>query len=122
MVNRDSFTLKGILVTGGYSSSALSTEGSSVNVAGMKWFPNKDLLALDIGELNFAKKQRIKNHVQHQNMISSKLTTRNCFSKVAKIFDLTWNIIPITAVIKMNLNTLVKTGLSLDDVRPDNLR
>ena len=69
MVNRDSFTLKGILVTGGYSSSALSTDSSSVNVAGMKWFPNKDLLALDIGELNFAKKQRRKNPVQHQNII-----------------------------------------------------
>ena len=68
-MNRDSFTLKGILVTGGYSSSALSTDSSSVNVAGMKWFPNKDLLALDIGELNFAKKQRRKNPVQHQNII-----------------------------------------------------
>ena len=60
MLNRGGFTLKGITFTGGDPTSSLSTDDSSVNVAGMKWFPNKDLLALDMGELNFAKKQRGK--------------------------------------------------------------
>ena len=60
--------------------------------------------------------------MQHQNIIASKLTRRNCVSKVAEIFDLTGKITPITAAMKMNLHTLVKRGLSWDDVIPDDLR
>ena len=56
MLNCGGFTLKEITFTGGDPPSATSTDDSSVKVAGMKWFPKEDLLALDIGELNFAKK------------------------------------------------------------------
>ena len=122
MLNRGRFTLKGITFTGGDPPSALSTDSSSVNVAEMKWFPKEDRLALNIGELNFAKKQRGKKSVQHQNIIPSKWTSRNCASKVAEIFDLTGKITPITAAMKMDLHTLVMRGLSLDDVIPDDLR
>ena len=59
--------------TGGDPTSALSTDDSSVNATGMKWFPKKDLLALDTDELNFAKKEREKKPVQHQNIIPTKL-------------------------------------------------
>ena len=61
VLNCGGFTLKGITFTGGDPPSALSTNGNSVNVGIMKWFPEKDLLALNIGELNFDKKQREKN-------------------------------------------------------------
>ena len=101
VLNRGGFTLKGITFTGGDPTSALSTDDSSVNVAEMKWFPKKDLLAFDIGELNFAKKQRGKKPLQHQNIIPSKMTRRNCISKVAQIFDLAGKITPITAAMKM---------------------
>ena len=111
MFNRGGFTLKGITFTGGDPTSSLSTDDSSVNVPGMKWFPNKDLLALDMGELNFAKKQRGKKPVRHQNIIPSKLTRRNCVSKVDEIFDLTGKITLITAAMKMDWDTLVKRGL-----------
>ena len=74
VLNRGDLTRKGITFTGGDPPSALSTDDSSVNVAGMKWFPKKDLIALGIGELNFAKKQCGKKPVQHQNIIPSKLT------------------------------------------------
>ena len=116
------FTLKGITFTGGDLPSALSTDDSSVNVAGMKWFPKKGLLALNIGELNFAKKQHRKKAVQHQNIIPSKLTRQNCVSKVARIFGLTGKTTPITAAMKMDLHTLVKRGLSWDDVITHDLR
>ena len=66
MLNHGGFTLKGITFTGGDPPSALSTDDSSVNVAGMKWLLKDNLLALDIGELNFAKKQRGKKYVQLQ--------------------------------------------------------
>ena len=74
VLNCGGFTVKGITFTGGDPPKALSTDDSSVNVAGMKWFPKKDLIALGIGELNFAKKQCGKKPVQHQNIIPSKLT------------------------------------------------
>ena len=116
MLNRGGLFLKGITLTGSDPPSALSTDDSSVNVAEMKWFPKKDLLALDIGELNFAKP------VQYQNIIPSKFTRRNYVSKVAEIFELTGKITPITGAMKMDLQTLVKRGLSWDDVIPDDLR
>ena len=122
VLNCGCFTLKEITFTGGDPPSATSTDDSSVNVAGMKWFPKEDLLALDIGELNFAKKEHGKKPVQHQNIIPSKLTRQNCVSKVTEIFDLTGKITPITAAVSMDLHTLVKRGLSWDDIIPDNLR
>ena len=41
---------------------------------------------------------------------------------MGEIFDLAGKITPITAAVKMNLHTLVKRGLSWDDVIPDDLR
>ena len=61
MLNCGDFTVKGITFTRGDPPSALSTDGSSVSVAGMKCFSKEDLLTFDIGELNFAKKQHEKN-------------------------------------------------------------
>ena len=60
MLNCGGFTVKGITFTRGDPPSALSTDGSSVSVAGMKCFSKEDLLTFDIGELNFAKKQHEK--------------------------------------------------------------
>ena len=79
MLNRGGFTLKGMTFTGGDPPSAPPT----VNAARMKWFPKKDLLALDIDELNFAKKEGEKKPVQHQN-IPTKLTRRIVFQKRLK--------------------------------------
>ena len=108
VLNHVDFTLNGITLTGGDLPSALLTDDSCVNLAGMKWFPKEDLLALNIGELNFAKKQHGKKPVQHQDIIPSKLTRPNCVSKVAEIFDLTGKITPITATI--NEDGLAYTG------------
>ena len=114
VLNRGGFTLKGITFTESDPPSALLIDDSSDNLAGMKWFPKKDLLALDIGELNFAKMQRGKKPVQHQNIIPSKFTRRSCVSKKTEIFDLTGKRTPITAAIKIDLHILVKRGLSWD--------
>ena len=43
VLNRGGFTLKGITFTGSDPQSALSTDDSSVNVAGIKRFSKKDL-------------------------------------------------------------------------------
>ena len=88
----------------------------------MKWFPKEDMVSLDIGELNFAKKQRGKKPVKGRNTIPFNLTRRKCVSKVAEMFDLTGKITPITAKIKLDLHTLVERGLAWDDRIPDALK
>ena len=88
----------------------------------MKWFPKEDMVSLDIGELNFAKKQRGKKPVKGRNTIPFNLTRRKCVSKVAEMFDLTGKITPITAKIKLDIHTLVERGLAWDDRIPDALK
>ena len=56
VLNRGGFAPEGITFTGSDPPSAPSGDDSSLNVAGMKWFPKKELLALEIGELFFTKK------------------------------------------------------------------
>ena len=122
VLNRGGFSLKGVTFSGKEPPNTLTADNTTINVAGMKWFPKEDMLSLDISELNFAKKQRGKKPAQHQNQIPEKLTRRHCVSKVAEIFDLTGKITPITAAMKMDLHDLVERGLSWDDVIPDELR
>ena len=101
----------------------VSEDGRSINVAGMKWYPENDELQLDISELNFSKKLRgKKKEVENSNQIPSKLTRRHCVSKVAEIFDLTGRITPITACMKLDLHELVQRNLDWDDKIPDTLR
>ena len=56
VLNIGGLSLKDVTFSGKDSPIALSADDSSINVAGMKWFPREDLLPLDISELNFAKK------------------------------------------------------------------
>ena len=77
----------------------------------MKWLPKDDVVSLDIGELNFAKKQRGKKPIKNQNIIPLRLSRRHCVSKVAEIFDLTGKVTPITATMKMDLHSLVQRKL-----------
>ena len=58
VLNRGGFSLKGVTFSKRDPPNNLSTDDCSVNVAGMKWFPKEDMVSLDIGELNFAKKQK----------------------------------------------------------------
>ena len=122
VLNRGGFSLKGVTFSKRDPPNNLSTDDCSVNVAGMKWFPKEDMVSLDIGELNFAKKQRGKKPVQGRNTIPFNLTRRQCVSKVAEMFDLTGKITPITATMKLDLHTLVERGLSWDDRIPDDLK
>ena len=104
VLNRRSFSLKGITFSKRDPPNNLSTDDCSVMVAGMKWFPKKDMVSLDIGKLNFAKKQRGKKPVQGRNTIPFNLTRRQYVSKVAKTFGLTGKITPSTATMKLDLH------------------
>ena len=54
------FTLKGVTISGSKPPANLCSDGEFINVAGMKWFLESDLLALDTSELNFGRKERGK--------------------------------------------------------------
>ena len=89
----------------------------------MKWFSESDDLQLDIGDINFAKKNRGKKVKSVDgNGVPEKLTRRHCVSKVAEIFDLTGRITPIIAHMKLELSVLVKQKLDWEDVIPEALR
>ena len=122
VLNRGGFSLKGVTFSGTDLPSKLSKDESSINVAGMKWLSKDDVVSLDISELNFAKKQRGRKPIKSQNIIPQQLTRRHCVSKVAEIFDLTGNVTPIIATMKMDLHSLVQRRLDWDDTLPDDLR
>ena len=114
------FCLKGFTFSGSDPPKHLSEDGESVNVAGMKWLPKRDQLQLDIGPIDFSKKYRGKK-TSPITEVPSKLTRRQCVSKVAEIFDLTGLITPITASMKIDLHVLVQRKLDWDDLIPNDL-
>ena len=122
MVNRGGFSLKGFTFSCYPPCTSSSSDGESVGVAGLRWYPEDDKVALDISELNFSRKYRGKKPSNKINTIPSKLTRRHCVSKVSEIYDLTGLITPITAGMKIDLHTLVQRKLNWDDAIPDDLR
>ena len=121
VVNRGGFSLKGITFSKQKPKPDLTTDGESISVAGMKWYPEEDTLTLDVSELNFAKKVRGKKPISLKT-IPIKLTRRQCVSKVAELYDITGKITPITAMMKLDLHQLVERKLDWDDQLPNDLR
>lgn len=122
IVNRGGYKLKGITFTGENPQDNLSDDGQSLIVAGLKWYPKDDLISLNIGELNFAKRQRGKKPSAKVNFIPDRLTKRHCASKVGEIYDLLGKMTPLTARFKLDLHDLVIRKLDWDDAIPNELR
>ena len=122
VLNRGGFRLKGVSFSGEDPPANLTDDGETIFVGWLKWFVKEDKLSINIGDLNFAKKQRGKKPSNTMNVIPMKLTRRQCASKVAEIFDLTGKVSPITASLKMDLQELVSRKLDWDDQIPDDLR
>ena len=90
---------------------------------GMKWFSEEDLIQLDVGELNFAAKQRgRKPATEDAKRIPLILTRKHCAAKVAEIFDIAGKVTPITAGMKLDLRDFVDRGVQWKDQIPDDLR
>ena len=83
--------------------------------------PEEDEFALEVPDLNFAKKYRGKKP-QEMRTIPEKLTRRHCVSKVAELFDITGMLTPLIATMKMDLHELVRRKMDWDDVLPNELR
>jgi len=122
VLNRGGFQVKGVAFSGEEPPSSLSEDNKTIFVAGMKWFVKEDMLSLNVGELNFAKKNRGKKPSHLQNIIPTQLTRRHCASKVAELFDLSGKVAPLIASMKIDLQDLIRHQLDWDDQIPNNLR
>ena len=71
VLNRGGFPFKGITFSGFDPPDNLCNKDKSINVAGMKWYPEPDLLSLNLSALNFSKKQRGKKN-ESQSFFSKK--------------------------------------------------
>ena len=71
------FNLKGFTFSGFDPPPNLANEDHSINVAGHKWFSEKDRLGLNIGELNFTRKNRGKKLASSAGIIPDDFTRRN---------------------------------------------
>ena len=120
--NGGGFMLKGVVISGEDPPTSMSEDGSSVFVAGMKWWPKDDQLSIHIPPMNFSAKRRGKKPTLLLNQIPDKLTRRHCVSRTGEIFDLLGLLCPITASLKLDLHQLVTRKLDWDDQIPDDLR
>ena len=120
--DRGGFMLKGVVMSGEDPPETMSDDGSSVFVAGMKWWPKEDQLSLHIPPMNFSQKRRGKKSTSLINQVPDKLTRRHCVSRAGEIFDLVGLLTPITASLKLDLHELVTRKLDWDDQIPDELR
>ena len=115
------FSLKGFTFSGQDPDSTLSIDGKSINVAGLKWFPKDDYLIFNSEAINFAKKVRGRK-IENKIGIPENLTTRDCVSLVAQVFDPTGRLTSIIAGFKLDISQLHRSGLKWDDEIPENLR
>ena len=117
------FKVKGYTFSGQPPPELLSKGKSYINVAGMRWYPEDDLIQLNVRDLNFVKKQRGKRIVTETSyIIPEKLTKRILAGKVGEIFDLTGKIAPIVAHMKLDLRKITVLHLGWDDAIPDEFR
>ena len=78
VISHGGFHLKGITFSGSDPPDSLTDDGSSIMVGGMIWYPKLDELSINIGELNFSKKNRGKKSSAATNIFPEKLTKRHC--------------------------------------------
>ena len=117
------YHLKNFTFSGKPPPKDLSRDGQSINVTGFKWFSEDDTIQLDVGELNFASKQRGRfPDTIDAKRVPQILTRKHCHSQVARIYDITGLLTPITASMKEDLHDLVDRGIPWKDQIPDNLR
>ena len=117
------FFLKGFTFSGFDPPSHLSADGKSIMVGGLKWFSAEDNFSLNLpDQLNFSKKKRGRKSAEGVGVIPSKLTKRDCLSKVAEIFDPLGRVTPLTSAMKLDIRELTLLNLDWDHVIPDAMR
>ena len=123
VVERGGLKLKSFSFTSIPPDPSVSSDGTSVSVAGMKWNTVVDDISLTTGSINFSKKYRGKKSIHPDSFkVPSTLTQRICTSVVGEIWDLFGQIVPITARLKLDLHELVLRKFDWDDEIPEELK
>ena len=121
-VNQGGFALKGCTISGSDPPEHLSTDGESVTVFGMKWFPKGDFIRLNISELNFSRKLRGRKSSVKAGQIPDVLTLKNCVSRTSEVFDPLGRVTPLTAGLKLDVSVLHRQCVGWDDPIPSELK
>ena len=122
LVSGGGFSFKAIAFSGQKPPELMSSDGESINVAGFRWFSEKDRVSLNIKETNFEKKHRGRKPKLTSKGIPEKLNRTHCTSPVHGVFDLVGRVAPLLAEMKLDLHDLAKMKLNWQDSLPDNLR
>ena len=121
---------KGWSFTGEDPDPELAEEGQLISIGGMKWYPQLDLLELQIPMLHFSRKLRGRLVVGTQvfegsmmddleKFVPKKLTRRIVFSKNHSIFDPLGKLAPVMSILKVDLREAVKQTEGWDDPVPE---
>ena len=103
----------------------LTDDGATVSLAGMTWLPKIDGFSLNISRLHFGKKKRGRYSPNIkifddasdclEEFVPHNLSRRQCTSVVARIYDLTGKLAPITLKFKDGLRKLIDENPSWDE-------
>ena len=87
-------------------------------MGGLKWFPKGDLISINMGDLNVAKRNRGRKSRDRKGIIPDEITKRYCVGKVAEIFDPLGRVAPLVSGMKLDINELTARKLDWDDPIP----
>lgn len=117
--------IKGWCLSGEDPPKELTDDGATVSLAGMTWFPKIDGFSLNISKLHFSKKKRGKYDPNIkifddsseclEDFVPHNLSRRQCTSVVARIYDLTGKLAPITLKFKDGLRKSIDENPSWDE-------
>ena len=122
--------VKAWTISGSKPSAEVSSNGMSIDVAGMEWCPVLDTLSIKIPPIHFGKKMRGKitagtevfdgTFADLEAFVPAKVTRRHVVSKHASIFDPLGHLVPETAKLKLLTRIATKETKGWDDpVSPD---
>ena len=115
------FGLKGFTYSGHDPDESLSEDTKSVMVGGLRWYSKEDYLMVNVDTENFNRKVRGRRSHSSKG-VPEKLTMRDCVSKIAEVFEPLGKLTPIIIGWKLDISYLHRSGLTWDDVLPDNLK
>ena len=117
------FVFKYFIFSGRDPPAESTTDGVSVVVGGVRWFPKEDVISLNIPKLGFSKKKRgRKRIVMVLDDFILVITKRNCVSRVYEVFDPKGLVAPLLCRFKLDLHELTTRKLDWDDKIPEDLR
>ena len=120
--NVGGFDTKGFVYSGEDPPEALSDGKDFILAGGTKWFPKQDLIALNIGPVNFSKRVRGKKSEAGVGVVPDVLTKRNCVSRSSEPFDIVGLLAPILGGLKLDISELHICCSLWDDPIPSHLK